>query len=360
VNWVDPWGLFLKGTVLQVGARGEDVALLRDKMIGLGSYDFNNDNLSRYFLDYNYFDEGLQMAVEDYYKRQLADFDARLQVERTYGLTLIPKELKKMNDYANEGKYIVDVYLWDYLGLHKNTTLEEEFWSGTKGNDVIKVTIKNGNDIIIDYFPTMLICGTDLTQSEKTDIANAIKDGFMEWVGNDYEIQGIEDISVSVNYRPTILTTKGEPDTETLAKANILVDMNSGAASMVTTTVLPLGWSRSNTPMMFLNLKGEYSHTTWQNSIKMTAMHEFGHVLGLFDAYENAPLTQSIANEYRAKDADVMLNFARDQYNQIVYGYNIAMVLYAFKNNQLQNFDNGSLYGVKSEIYSRIDTQKPI
>jgi RHS repeat-associated protein len=33
VNWVAPWGLFLSGTILQVGARGEDVALLRDKMI---------------------------------------------------------------------------------------------------------------------------------------------------------------------------------------------------------------------------------------------------------------------------------------------------------------------------------------
>jgi hypothetical protein len=353
----------MQGTVLQVGAHGEDVGLLRDKLVALGVYNPSDMKFYPYFSEYDYFDAGLQMAVEDYYRAQYSRYKNLITIIG-YSPSIpaaVIEEISQLKLIAarSENDYIVDSVLWDYLGLHKNETLEQEFWSGTKGNDIIKVTIKNGNNIVIDYFPTILICGTDLTQTEKTSIADAIRDGFMAWVGNEYEIQGVNGVSVSVNYKPTRLRTTGDPDAETLAKANIIVDMNGSGASMVTTTVLPFGWSTGNAPTMFLNLKKQYSKTNWQNSIKMTAMHEFGHVLGLFDAYRNAPLTMGVANDDRANEDDVMLNFAIKP-NQIVYGYDIVMVLYAFKNNQLQNFDNGSLFGVKSEIYSRIDIQKLI
>jgi len=38
---------------------------------------------------------------------------------------------------------------------------------------------------------------------------------------------------------------------------------------------------------------------------------------------------------------------------QKVYNYNIEMMLYAFKYNQLQNYNNKALFGVASEVYYR-------
>ena len=40
---------------------------------------------------------------------------------------------------------------------------------------------------------------------------------------------------------------------------------------------------------------------------------------------------------------------------QVVYNYNIVMMLYAFKNNKLQNYANGAKFGVTSEVYYRME-----
>ena len=50
---------------------------------------------------------------------------------------------------------------------------------------------------------------------------------------------------------------------------------------------------------------------------------------------------------------DVMLNGAKKPGIQTVYSYNIEMMLYAFKNNRMQNYANGSTVGVNSEVYFR-------
>jgi len=76
-------------------------------------------------------------------------------------------------------------------------------------------------------------------------------------------------------------------------------------------------------------------------------------VPGLFDAYNNEPFTNSIADTKHARDSDVMLNGAKTKGVQFIYSYNIEMMLYAFKNNQLQNYANKSIAGVNSEVYFR-------
>jgi RHS repeat-associated protein len=74
VNWIDPWGLFMIGTQLQIGARGDDVGLLRDRLIQLGKY-----NIQTLQQDYNYFDSGLQIGVAAYYDGKLEEYNRLMQ-----------------------------------------------------------------------------------------------------------------------------------------------------------------------------------------------------------------------------------------------------------------------------------------
>jgi len=93
---------------------------------------------------------------------------------------------------------------------------------------------------------------------------------------------------------------------------------------------------------------------TFVDPVAQYAMHEFGHVLGLFDAYKNIPFTNREADSSHAIINDVMIGKGI----QKVYSYNIAMMLYAFNNNELQNYANASLLGVTSQVFYRMEVLK--
>ena len=68
----------------------------------------------------------------------------------------------------------------------------------------------------------------------------------------------------------------------------------------------------------------------------------------VYDPYANPPFTGSRADDPRVEKYDVMLSDP----NQKVYGYNIAMMLHAFKNNQLQNYGNDTSMMCQLNLYN--------
>jgi hypothetical protein len=134
---------------------------------------------------------------------------------------------------------------------------------------------------------------------------------------------------------------------------NVLI---SGAVNGIvgaTGGIVDTRWSTETMPVMGLFLVNEANEAEYMDrmdAVRRTAMHEFGHVLGQFDAYENAPFTWEGAKpDVRAIGNDVM--YSRSI--QTVYNYNIGMMLYAFRDSVLQNYGNKAIVGTLSEVYFR-------
>jgi hypothetical protein len=174
----------------------------------------------------------------------------------------------------------------------------EEFWKGTIGNDTIKLTLA-ANYLTIDYFPKIYVCeeytdkGYDYltdsyidivktrqaSQAMYNDYVSRLIDGIKQWAQQNVMIQGVP-LDISVNVTPTQVNKKSEADLVVLAH-------NYTAGSQVRTTLIP-PWSPSVKPHMSL---GDVEYPTFTDNgivydmFTIYASHEFGHVLGLFDAY---------------------------------------------------------------------------
>ena len=75
------------------------------------------------------------------------------------------------------------------------------------------------------------------------------------------------------------MTVNVTPVRETdLSKANVFVTINEEASSYVPTTIF---WGTGKTPKMHLSLGWESKSSNANDEIIRTAMHEFGHVVGL-------------------------------------------------------------------------------
>jgi hypothetical protein len=116
------------------------------------------------------------------------------------------------------------------------------------------------------------------------------------------------------------------------------------------------GWGADTKPIMGLFLVDEMNKKYPERvaAIRDTAMHEFGHILELFDAYENYPFVGMDATLDRALKNDVMLSGLRQSTTQTVFNYNIGMMLYAFRDSRLQNYGNETIHGMESEIFFRV------
>jgi hypothetical protein len=212
------------------------------------------------------------------------------------------------------------------------------------------------NTVTIDYFPKIFAsCNEDapISAADYTYIKDRVVAGFKMWEGN-YTVYG-EAVDVKVNVNPTRVSS--------FDAANILIDTD-GTSSWIDRSLVPttIFWNRSTGPQIWFNLVSEYANSQnnlgyvntetqeFVDPITHTAMHEFGHVLGLFDAYDDVPYAWIDALPNRANPDDVMFNLN----DQIVYDYNVAMMLHAFRDNSLQNYGNKALLGVESEVYFRV------
>jgi len=342
-KYIDPFGMIFEATVLIEGASGDDITGLNYFLL-----------INNYFSEYDY-----QYLTGNKYGRVTTQAVMAFQI--AYNLSNAPNS--GFSALRTDGN--VDAATWRAMGFSVNKKLEEEFWCGKKGNDTISVTIYS-NSIIIEYKPKIYIteefikyvrnfdpsgrvyyeqfsCVREVNDYLYEKYEKLLTEGFKKWesAGSQFFIQGVRAF-VYVNVDFERVSKRSE--------ANLKVELDAVFPSMVTSTI---GWSTSKIPQMHLNFGTSGGGTFSDADVIYVAQHEFGHVLGLFDAYNNLPFTLSIADLKYANANDVMLNGARNRGTQTVYSYNIEMMLYAFKNNQLQNYANKSIAGVNSEVYFR-------
>jgi hypothetical protein len=259
------------------------------------------------------------------------------------------------NFHPVPGAYNVDLNVWSSLGLSVNSTIEDEFWSGAKGGGNTTVTI-SGNDMVIDYYPKFYVREEYMESVQSGNLWIPIKNykpaskagyvgevslavaGFEAWgKGGPYNIQGV-NVNVSMNVHSTKANSASEAD--------VVITTDNTMRPIVPSVFFP-GWNTENTQTIYLNygLPG-YS----ANTIKInTATHEFGHVLGLFDAYGygqhmgglGEALVTSAARPNRAPSDGVMRE--TDYYDPIITATEIGMILQAWSRNKLQLYEPGGI-----------------
>jgi hypothetical protein len=255
------------------------------------------------------------------------------------------------NFHPVPGAYNVDLNVWSSLGLSVNSTIEDEFWSGAKGGGNTTVTI-SGNDMVIDYYPKFYVreeymdrmdrAGTlkmravsEALYTYNTVLAVA---GFEAWgKQGPYHIQGVE-VNVSVNVHPS--------QAKSVNEANVIISTNNMDTPIVPAVFFP-GWDIANTHKIYLNYGKQYYSTG--DSRRWTATHEFGHVLGLFDAYGYGQHLGGLGEALVTKEADpgkapgdgVMRGTGYS--DPAITANEIGMVLQAWSRNRLQLYEQGGI-----------------
>jgi hypothetical protein len=230
-----------------------------------------------------------------------------------------------------------------------------------------------GDDLTIDYFPKIyveeqyMVKSFDSTIGAYIDVAHtrkasqAIYDdyvkravkGIKQWAKNNIMIQGAK-LNVAVNVTPTQVNKKSDADI-------VITAFDTVSGSMVPETIIP-GWSTSVKTHIYLDdiisdSTGNPYYVSAKNQgdkFANSVSHEFGHVLGLFDAYgyaqhigifgfifPEAPF--SVADEYSVMRSELWHDMT---YNSIEY----EMLLYAWSRSELQLYVD-SILGSPSQAF---------
>jgi RHS repeat-associated protein len=319
VVYIDITGRFLTGTILKERAYGTDVFMVNKYLL--------NSGYERYYT---------HLAI-DYLNRYTSNTEIAI------------KAFQKDNGLKETGN--VDIKTWEKMGFSIKKTLEEEFWSGSKGTDTLNVEV-SGNDIVINYAPKIYI-SEDVTKERKiyrqggyhivytkceqpvdeTTYNNYVKrvvDGLKYWGKGNINIQGVSG-NVSINVSPTRTFKKSKADIKLYINRKgrgLALEAGWWSISRTASYTVPLGWKLFHEP----NKNGV-------DNVALVNAHEFGHVLGVFDAYgyiwtPEAPKTKATKHGIMRSD----------------YGYlpevsdtDIEMMLYAWFTNSLQGYVDGKL-----------------
>ena len=216
-------------------------------------------------------------------------------------------------------------------------------WAGG-GLSPIKMKLEE-DTLTLDYSPAFYFDkGFGLTQPQKEEIIEECVAGFKNWAGV-YEIGGRE-LTVLVDVHPE--TT----DSRLAANVKILPSNNSGSGGIVPGCLL---W-RPCSPFLAIYLRTDYPQYT---GFEYLAMHEFGHVLGLFDAYGYDDYSYSILGMDLSGLLGRLLPEApldRAPYSSImrdgweVTPTEIEMLLWAWKTNRLQLYTKSVLTWLGAQV----------
>ena len=311
MKFIDPFGLYLEGTRLTLGAQGEDVLLLQYRLQELG-YIYEP------FPEYGYFGP----ITESFVTR-----------------------LKTLSGISDEGnnKGVVDKKMWRLLGLPFNKTLGEEFFGSSDtvslGNKTIKFTIK-GNNITIDYYPKFYINGS--SSDDKYYIEEILLGIRDKWEKDNVYIQGV-NANFKINIRSEVVTDK--------KYANLILNIKTGKVNGNVLGAINWDYKQKSRQIMTLNYENtaiSLSRTTPDMLLRDLAAHEFSHVLGVFDAYSYILCPGATPDTSLLSENDIMRS--KLNANMVIDDVVYEMVLYAWSYNKLQTFDN-TIFGETSQAF---------
>ena len=226
----------------------------------------------------------------------------------------------------------VDADTWRAMGLKLNATIEEEFewWNRSRGGDTVRMTI-TGNHMHIAYTPKFYFgkFADCMTEKEKEAVVKEFEKGFKEWAGS-YTIYGL-NVTVEVNVISKIVTEKSDSNIR-FEETQLLRSMVPGAMT----------WSPTNALVMYIR------EGTPQNISHKLPMHEFGHVLGLGDAYGNWGINAKAAPDITVSNDVMYSDWGLADW--IVTDLNIEMILWAWNRNVLQAYGDGLATLANGEI----------
>ena len=206
----------------------------------------------------------------------------------------------------------------------------------------IKMQLKE-DTLTLDYSPVFCFDKSfSLTDREKAAIIDECVAGFKHWAGV-YPLYGRE-LTVKVDVHPDATNSR--------LSANVMVLPYNALGTMVPGCLL---W-RPYSPFLTMYLR---TNSPQYMNFERSAMHEFGHVLGLFDAYGYGAqhwrvlgLDFSWLGEWLLPEAPQ----DRAPYNTVMRsGWEItptemAMLLYAWKNGRLQLYTESMLTWLGAEV----------
>lgn len=235
---------------------------------------------------------------------------------------------------------VIDSVTWSSFNLKVNKTLQEEYgFKGTKYGDNMSFSVV-GNTITINYYPKLYVCGSvslepqylnrriigykyALTDEARWNkYADWIRAGLEEMFDNTTPIFGITP-TINIKFNPEVALTKGEAD--------FIVNAGPGRSHVA-------NW-KSHKDSGILNHYTNY----WEGDkyeydevpFRRTAAHEFGHVLGLGDAY--------LSDSRPVDNVDIfnnsLMKYQWDGY--VVSGNDIEMLLLSWKNNTKEKYSKG-------------------
>ena len=268
---------FMEGMVLLPGAKGDNAEALA---LALYRWEGETDGVTKHLTNY------VSARKAQWYNTLFPDEKILRDAVKKYGYCDLEaegflfcaavRELKRhLAGTGEPGDYTdgADAAVWRALGLEVLDTFEAAFgkpgggWIGGAPGP-IKMKLE-GNTLTFDYSPSIYVAREyedwTLTDEEVEEAAENCVEGFKEWEGV-YEVYG-QALTVVVDVHPVVTGRKLFSDVRIVPR--------NGSASMVFGCIVWRPWS----PFLKMSIKsGGYVSTH-------TPMHEFGHVLGLFDAY---------------------------------------------------------------------------
>jgi len=207
------------------------------------------------------------------------------------------------------------------------------------GGSIIKMKLAQ-DTLTFDYSPVFFFDSRfNLSEQNKARIVDDCVAGFKQWAGV-YEIGG-RALTVEVDVHPSTTGSKNAASVKILPNS---LFANGG--------IVPgcLIWRRESSRLA-ITLR---TQTPQNRNFKHLAMHEFGHVLGLFDAYgygsiaglgwllgwllPEAPLDRAPAHTImRGSGGDITPT-------------EVEMLLYAWKNNRLQLYTKSALTWLGAQV----------